>query len=548
MYNQSNIYLWGLLAGSIIVYLLGLSISIMDIDAAQYASIALEMVHKNSFLTVTNRNVDYLDKPPLIFWLSALSFKLFGVSTIAYKLPSLLFSLLTFWSTYKLARLFYTKDIALLSVIITASCQAFFMINQDCRTDTVLAGAMMFALYQLAYYVNTKKTGYFIGAFVGLALAMLAKGPIGLVLPIAIVGIDLLFKRQWSTIFSFQWFWGLIIIGVILIPMCIGLYQQFGSKGLQFYFWDQSFGRLTGENSFVKNLTASDYVNDPFFFYHTFMWLFAPWSLLFVFALFYKIKDFVKQKATLLPSQEMISWAGFILGFTMMSMSMYKLPHYIVMILPLAAICTAEFLFTRFKDSIEKWMIPIHAVLMFLLWLISFYLVGFSFSSDNIFSLFLAFTLFLVTVIVFVKTKQVTRIICVLALTIIFGNFLLNYHVYPRLLQYQSGTTIGRYIYQQHIDQRQIYNFTHPDHSLDFYAQETIRVCGWNEKEMKEALKPENYLIVDSTQWLKLDTLGVHYERLLVADSYKVSLLTPDFLDPRTRPQVLEHRAFIRIQ
>jgi hypothetical protein len=72
-------------------------------------------------------------------------------------------------------------------------------------------------------------------------------------------------KRQWSSFFKWQWLVGLIWVGLLLLPMCIGLYQQFdlhpekvmygrsGTSGLRFFFWTQSFGRLTGENVWKNN-------------------------------------------------------------------------------------------------------------------------------------------------------------------------------------------------------------------------------------------------------------------------------------------------------
>ena len=59
-----------LLLACIGVYLAGVfMIPLMDIDAAQYASISREMLARNSFLQVFDLGKDYLDKPPMLFWL-----------------------------------------------------------------------------------------------------------------------------------------------------------------------------------------------------------------------------------------------------------------------------------------------------------------------------------------------------------------------------------------------------------------------------------------------------------------------------------------------
>lgn len=93
------------LVSCLLVYLLGMfRIPLMDIDAAQYASISREMLANKSYLQVYDLGKDYLDKPPMLFWLSALSMKIFGVHDWAYRIPSFLFALLAVYATYRLVK------------------------------------------------------------------------------------------------------------------------------------------------------------------------------------------------------------------------------------------------------------------------------------------------------------------------------------------------------------------------------------------------------------------------------------------------------------
>src|SRR5205085_965020 len=122
-------------------------------------------------------------------------------------------------------------------------------------------------------------------ASLGMAGAMLTKGPIGLMVPALAIATDAALKRSWSTFFRWQWLVAGVIIMIALSPMLIGLWYQFdeaGGKetyngfvpsGIKFYFWTQSFGRLTGESTWRNN-------TGPFFFVHTFLWAFLPWSVL----------------------------------------------------------------------------------------------------------------------------------------------------------------------------------------------------------------------------------------------------------------------------
>ena len=139
---------WLLLIAILGVHLVGvLSIPLMDIDAAQYASISREMLERNSFLYIFDLGKDYLDKPPMLFWLSALSMKFFGISDWAYRVPSFIFLMLALYATFKFAQLKYNQSVAYIAVLILASCQAFFLIAHDVRTDTMLMGWVALSIW-----------------------------------------------------------------------------------------------------------------------------------------------------------------------------------------------------------------------------------------------------------------------------------------------------------------------------------------------------------------------------------------------------------------
>ncbi|MCX6337650.1 MAG: glycosyltransferase family 39 protein, partial [Bacteroidetes bacterium] len=118
-------------------------IPLMDIDAAQYASISREMLERKSYLQFYDIGADYLDKPPMLFWLSALSLKLFGIHDWAYRLPSFGFAILAVYATYQFTLLYYNKTTAQLAAIVLATSQALFLITHDVRCDTMLMGWVM---------------------------------------------------------------------------------------------------------------------------------------------------------------------------------------------------------------------------------------------------------------------------------------------------------------------------------------------------------------------------------------------------------------------
>ncbi|MBU1820957.1 MAG: glycosyltransferase family 39 protein, partial [Bacteroidetes bacterium] len=245
----------------------------MDIDAAQYASIGREMVQNNNFLQVQHRGVDYyLDKPPLLFWLSALVFKVLGFTNFAYRLVPILSSLLGIYAIYRFARLYYSDLTSYTAALVMGSCQAYFLMNHDVRTDTLLTNSVTVAIWQLAAFRLLGGWRYFLGGFIFVGLAMLAKGPIGLIVPAAAFFVDIVLKRDWKNLFRWEWLLGIVVIGLVLLPYCIGLLRQYGTEGIYFFFWKQSFGRITGENSWDNNA--------PLWFQaQNFLWSFLPWVL-----------------------------------------------------------------------------------------------------------------------------------------------------------------------------------------------------------------------------------------------------------------------------
>ena len=115
----------------------------MEIDAMQYASISRELLRGENILHLFDNGEAYLDKPPLIFWITSLFFEIIGVSDFIYRLPSLIFSLFSIYFTFQFSLLYYSKKTAMMAALILASCEAFFIMNADVRTDIYMIAPML---------------------------------------------------------------------------------------------------------------------------------------------------------------------------------------------------------------------------------------------------------------------------------------------------------------------------------------------------------------------------------------------------------------------
>lgn len=530
-------------AALLVVYLVGaFGVDIMDIDAAQYASMGREMSDNNNFLEVQFRGKDYyLDKPPLLFWMSALAFKLFGATNFAYRLVPILSTLLGMYAIFRFAKLYYSEQTSYIAAIVMGSCQAFFLMNHDVRCDTLLTNCVTVAIWQLAEYIRHRKWIHFIGAFVFVGLGMLAKEPISVIVVGTGFFVDFVLKRQWKHIFNPRWMLGVTIVGVILVPYCIGLYCQYGSHGLYFFFWEQSFGRITGE---------SEWNNSPgvFFQSHNFLWSFLPWVLAFIPGLIDFIREVLKQNGKIEETQEAISLGGFVLPFMALSTAQYQLPHYTFVVFPLGAVITARYLSKLISSPTVKafrWvkigMIVTSCVMALAILLLSVW----AFRLENIFLIIVAALLGVLIVQLYNKKRPAfSQLVFAPMLTAVAANLIMNGHFYPSLLTYQTGSRVGQEVAKNYQNERQnffVYDLAPVDeynifHSaLDFYTERITPVIR-SEEELKLALKKHPQLVYTDEQGLNsLKGSGKKFDILQRYQNFHVTGLTLPFLNPAMR-------------
>jgi 4-amino-4-deoxy-L-arabinose transferase-like glycosyltransferase len=518
-----------------IIYLYGLFVDVMDVDSAQYAGMSMEMLQKKSFLHLYDRGQPYLDKPPLIFWLSSLSFRLFGISNFTFKLPSFLFSILGVYSVYRIGKLWFTKETGIRAALIIASCQTWFLFNNDVRTDTLLTASVIFAVWHLSAYMRQGGFWHFMGAFVGIGLAMLAKGPIGLMVPVFAFGTEILLKRNWKMIFRPEWLAGLCIIVLMLSPMVIGLYQQWGMKGVRFYFWTQSFGRITGENVWANDAS-------PFYFLHNFLWAFLPWTFYFIFAFALELKQLWLNKFRIPQQQEGFLFGGFLITFVALSLSHYKLPHYIFVTMPFAALLTAKHLGKTPVDmgvsKIFRIISRVNFIVIALLLPAVLFLVFYIFPGGPLYIVVFSILLFLAAFYVYFRSKDTDgRILLPALLGIMAANLSLDGYIYPKLLVYQNAREVGEKV-RSNGGEHKFYVFgPTASHSLDFYSRQIVQDISL--EVIRQKLTSEDL-------WIYTDAGGLDQLRAIPPDEkgsieeykhFEVALLTIPFLNPASRDQ-----------
>jgi 4-amino-4-deoxy-L-arabinose transferase-like glycosyltransferase len=532
----------------IIVALLHLSavrVDIMDIDATQYAEISREMAESGSYLEIYDRGNDYLDKPPFLFWVSALSMSIFGVSNLGYKLPSILFALWAIYATYRLARLLYGEQTARMAALILGTCQGMFLMTNDIRTDTILMSCVITAVWMIKESEIKRRWYWVLGGTFSIACGMMTKGPIALLIPLFCFGSDWVLKRNWKQLFSPYHLLDALLIAIFLIPMSIGLYQQFdmhpektvnglqGVSGLRFFYWSQSFGRITGESPWDNGA--------PFeFLLSNMLWSFLPWIFIFIPALVVKLIRLVRQRFKLQPGEEWITMGGFILAYIALGLSRYQLPHYIFVVFPLVAIITASFLSDIFEGKyrgIAKILKPAMIVISALILVAALLTLTYVFPAGpvaiSIWTIALAVWLYIVI------NKQIkAKIFWASAAAIILANIFLTHHFYYTLLHYQVGSQVGKYVIDNNINTKIVaHEIEDPLNAIHFYAQRVV-------PRTEEAGKGDYVLTSDSGRQTFADrphTIVKH------GVFFKVSELTPDFLNPASRQKAVKNYYLLKL-
>src|SRR5215510_7652695 len=194
----------------------GVNLPILGPDAAVYASIAKTMVQQHNYRELLVYGQDWLDKPHFPFWLTALSFRLFGVQTWAYKLPAILCLLMGAWYTYRFAQQFYPPQVARWSVLILLTAEHIILSNTDVRAEPYLTGLIIAAVYAFARAHRTKACWPLLLGSGFTACAIMTKGLLALV-PIggALAG-ELVLKKQWHELWHRRWLYAalLILLGI----------------------------------------------------------------------------------------------------------------------------------------------------------------------------------------------------------------------------------------------------------------------------------------------------------------------------------------------
>jgi len=519
---------------------LGLFIDLTG-DAGKYGAIARHVFESGDLINLKVHGAPYDQKPPLLFWLAALGFKIGGLQNWSYKLFPVLYSIAGLWFTYKLGENLYDKKTGRLATVLLATSWAYFMFTMDVHTDLVLQANVTLAMWQLSAYLKRKKTLNFILTFVAIGLAMLTKGPIGGAIPAFALATHLCMKKDFKQLLHPKWILGVIIALSVTFPAFIGLYNQFGTEGIKFFFITNNLGRITG--SYVGNNT------DYFFYFHSILYLLLPWTLLFLFAFYHEFKSLFKSNQ---ENREYLTIGGIWVFFLILSIARGKAPHYVFVLVPMMLVITAKWI-GRFMDGKHKTLRRLirSQVFICLFLLLFFLLLGiwiFPYH-QSVWWLLLLFSIgFSVYVLTGRKVSAQTRLLFPSIIMMSTLMLFLNAHVLPAAFKYQAAPRASCLYNKETAGDDPFYNYLYPYFEVFFYSKSEVKQL-YSIKNFK--LEPGKTAWIFTTQTGK-DTICADYsekiEKIYPYLNQGMSRMRPVFLNPATRQQALDSLFLIKLQ
>lgn len=321
--NFRSIIIIGVVTFFIMLFNLG-TIPLLDPDEPVYAETAVEMIATHDFISPRIYGDYWYDKPPMYYWLTALSTGVFGKGEFSARFPSAVMAIGTVFMVYFVTRKFFRQRAAILSALILATSFEFFYLGKAAVTDMTLTfffSGVIFAYMQKKYWLM----------YVCMALAVLTKGPVGLVLPGAIIGIHLMLIKDWKQFFKMKLVSGLSIFFLIAAPWYMIMYHLHGMTFVETFLGFHNITRfLQSEHSGVK-----------WHYYVPVLLIgFFPWAIYLFQAIFAGIKERKGKEGCYLVL--MLTWIGSV--FVFFSISQTKLISYILPLYPAMAILTGWYI------------------------------------------------------------------------------------------------------------------------------------------------------------------------------------------------------------
>jgi 4-amino-4-deoxy-L-arabinose transferase-like glycosyltransferase len=378
---------------AVLVFFTNLGVpKLWDEDEPRNAACAREMHKRGDWVVPTFNDELRTQKPVLLYWLMMASYSVFGANEFAARLPSALLAVGTTLVTFHLGRLLFSPRVGLMAGLMMATCLMFGVAGRAATPDSCL---IFFTALSMCLYVrsvmpplplgegrgegvsgassglSTHLRGDFLPqcwldfalVYAAMALAVLAKGPIGLVLPVAIIGLFLLLVQRGlvvkvadfcirflRTAWSMRPLTIVLVVGLIAAPWYVLVGLRTDGQWTRAFFGSENLARFQN---------AMEGHSGPIFYYIPAILIgFFPWSIVLPASVWFAVRDGLgplRHPSYLL----LVCWAG--VWIAAFSLAGTKLPSYVLPAYPALALMAAAFV-DRWLDQpacVPRWLMHV---------------------------------------------------------------------------------------------------------------------------------------------------------------------------------------------
>jgi 4-amino-4-deoxy-L-arabinose transferase-like glycosyltransferase len=499
------LYVSGLVAISLLFIFVRLGgRALWDIDEGMHSVIAQNMVNSGDWITPVFNGEPFLDKPPLFNWLGAACFSLFGFSESVARLPSAILGLGCVLITYLLGRQVKSRATGFVAAIILVTSLEFMVLSRMVQYDVPFTFFTTLSLYFFcsALLLEQYRTPYLVGFYIATALAILTKGPLGLLLPATAIGLFLMQQRRWSYLREMKISLGASLIALIAAPWFL-LMEAANPGYLEYFVMHQHLG-----NFFAIMGSNSSRHPEPIYYYLPVLIAgMFPWSMLVPQAFIAAIKGRVGTVGN--SSTLLLAWIVSI--FVFFSLASSKLLSYILPVFPAIAVLLGAYLveFGRSENRDRPWrklvrpagagLLVIGSATVYVLfadpWAPDAQMLGFEWHHFEWLLVSLTVVAAVVPLILLVN-----RYVSAFALASLIMPILLFYvliEVAPRMDTYKSGRDIGlEYAQTLGPGQKMIFANKELDSAMFYANRESVTLR--NEQEIRSILNSDRvtYLVL----------------------------------------------------
>jgi 4-amino-4-deoxy-L-arabinose transferase-like glycosyltransferase len=374
-YPQKWIQIALLLGFCLVLYFLNLGQwDLWNPDEPRYAQVAREMVNGGDWILMHLNGKTYGDKPPLFFWLIGLSSYLWeGFTSFSARFPSALFGTLTVLITFFIGKRLFSSRTGFLSGLILATSLEFAYLSTRANIDAPLTffttTSLLFFLHWYRYSKEERGSQSKIkdlsvyGFYIAMALATLAKGPVGFILPLLVSLVYLLIRKDWKRIKRMRLLSGMLLFMVIMLSWYIPAVL----KGGNLYLQETLFKHTV--DAYGKGWT---HVRPIYYYLNNFPIDFLPWFLFLPGAMVYSLS---KRKEEI-SKDFLILIVWFVVIFLFFSFSKGKRAIYLLPLYPAASLLVGRFWDDYLSSSDLFSVREIWIILPVYLLIIIFFLMG----------------------------------------------------------------------------------------------------------------------------------------------------------------------------